>query len=356
MGIYDRDYARAGRRGAYSSRGGGLGGPFAGMRFWSFNTWLIILNVLVFASDAVLASRGVTVECKMGTFSLQGVNLRDHQTVVSPQVVPPDATPPQVRPFPAHPILDRNTNAVIGLQAFERMPPLTAFGHFSSGRLFQDWEIWRVVTFQFLHANLNHLLMNMLALWFFGPLVERSIGSRSRYAAFYLTCGIFGAVSYLILNLLGVIVTQNYMPLVGASAGCFGVLMAAAYYAGDGIMLVFMVLPMKIRTGAYLFVLLAVLNILMGGGNAGGDAAHIGGAIAGYFFVRRPHLLTDFFDILGSSKTKRPPRRGGIPASPRPAAGTDPRLDAILGKIATQGMGSLSDEDRQYLERARRGG
>ena len=102
----------------------------------------------------------------------------------------------------------------------------------------QGLEFWRFVTFQFLHANWLHLFFNMLALWIFGPLVEAHMGFK-RYAAFYLMCGIAGALMYLALNLAAILIgpaanipgllsNDPRVSLVGASAGVFGVLMAAA--------------------------------------------------------------------------------------------------------------------------------
>lgn len=353
MGLYDRDYARpdSPRRGV--RRASGLP-PF---RFWSFNTWLIVINVAVFVVDALLGARGVVVNSDMGLRPLRPeINLREHRLAVAPQLIPPGLGPPAQGPYHGRVVIDAATREPVGVQRVAPMPPLEAAGHFSTGKLFEKLEVWRVITFQFLHANIGHLFMNMLGLWMFGPLVEQSIGSRKRYAAYYLTCGIFGAIAYLLLNLLGFVVTDAYTPLVGASAGCFGVLMASAYFAGDELMYVFGVLPVKIRTGAYVFVLLAALNILRQGQNAGGDAAHLGGAIAGYFFIRRLHLLRDFFDIFGRTPPDRPRARRAAPTAGgvRGGGAGDARLDALLVKVKREGLGALSDEERAYLRRASR--
>ena len=76
------------------------------------------------------------------------------------------------------------------------------------------------ITFQFLHANGEHILFNMIALFFFGPLIESFLGAR-RYLAFYLICGIAGAVSYLGLWSAHILIGNSYEPLIGASAGIF---------------------------------------------------------------------------------------------------------------------------------------
>ncbi|MBT4524096.1 MAG: rhomboid family intramembrane serine protease, partial [Phycisphaerae bacterium] len=76
--------------------------------------------------------------------------------------------------------------------------------HLSTTHSILGVQYWRFIGFQFLHANFQHLLFNMIGLYFFGPLVEQYLGGK-RFLAFYLLCGIFGAVLYLLLNLGGLI-------------------------------------------------------------------------------------------------------------------------------------------------------
>jgi membrane associated rhomboid family serine protease len=232
------------------------------------------------------------------------------------------------------------------------MSPVEAWGHFSTATGFLVIQLWRFVTFQFLHANITHLLFNMFGLWVFGGMVEQYLGSK-RYAAFYLTCGIFGAVSYLILNLLGnltswhlpgVLPASLYTPLLGASAGVFGVIMASAFIAPNAmVVLLFPPIPLKLKWMAYGYVVLALFNLLSGGRNAGGDAAHIGGAIAGAFFIRNAHLLRDFFEVFGPGGRSGRSPRGDIPQG---------EVDRILRKVAQQGLRSLTDSDKRTLQRA----
>lgn len=318
MGIHDRDYIRTKRV--------GYDGPATPMG-WPFNTWLIVANIAVFILD---------------WFVLRG-------------------------------LLTRFGNFNTAAAFFVQTP---------TGQTVFGLEFWRFVTFQFLHANLVHLFFNMLALWIFGPLVESRMGFK-RYAAFYLVCGVFGAIMYLFLNLLGTVFLPSvrvpgllfnnpHMPLVGASAGVFGVLMAAAYYRpNDQVVLLFPPIPLRLRTLAYGYVVIAALSLLLGARNAGGEAAHLGGAIAGYFFVRRSHLLHDFFDVFGKSPpppdsprgrarrekaerlraAARNPKRRGTP--------TDAEVDRILAKVATEGLQSLTASEKRTLERAsqdKRGG
>ena len=314
MGIYDRDYVRNRPVNGGGSRIGG--GP------WSMTTILIAINVGVFILDLMLVNAGATI-------NIASTPIQTSQ-------------PPSWSSSPA--------------------PPLFAIGHFSTYTAFTNLEFWRFVTFQFLHGDITHLLFNMIGLYFFGPAVEQYLRSRKRFLAFYLTCGIFGAFLYLILNLIGNLTNANIpgllpaavvTPLIGASAGVFGILMASAFIAGNQVMYVFMVLPMKIKTGAYLFVAISALNLfVLQGSNQGGEAAHLGGAAAGFFFIRRHEMLHDFFDILGPSK-----KRGGKkkpPRTKRKPSVDDATVNRILDKVRDEGVQSLTDKEKQLLDKAGR--
>jgi membrane associated rhomboid family serine protease len=204
-------------------------------------TWLIIINVAVFLLDWWLSRHGVGYEMRA----------------------------PGIRMF---------------------FKPLEFWGHFSEVFAVEDLQVWRFVTFQFLHQDWSHLLFNMLALYFFGPLVEEELTSR-QFLPFYLLSGIGGAVMYLVLLVLGFHVGSPFVPLIGASAGIFGVLIAAARIAPDEEVLVFGLIPIPLHWLAYLFILYAVFTILFHGANAGGEAAHLGGAVVGYALTRWPQVL-----------------------------------------------------------------
>lgn len=372
MGIYDREYVRVGPRSPQ-----GLGR----LRFLSFNTWLIIINVAVFVLDALLFSSGVAVNVSMGERYFEGVT-RDQVTngrVVHYETGGPnratasaiiDSRGAQVPRRPAavaevsangRPALfiDGQVYEIIGVRQQQPMGPFAAWLHFSTAKFFQ-LEVWRLIGFQFLHdqGNISHILFNMLGLFFFGGLVEGYLGPR-RYAAFYLVCGIFGALTYLLLNLIanvlpagynvpGLLFNDIHTPLIGASAGVFGVLMAAAFVAPNANVLLFFVIPMKLSTLAYVLTAVAFFVVLTGGSNAGGQAAHIGGALAGFYFIRHTHLLRDFFDILGPRKAK-----GAAKAARGDRAAPDnAEIDRILAKVSMQGLHSLTEAERRTLRRA----
>jgi membrane associated rhomboid family serine protease len=365
MGIYDRDYIRRAPPGP--ARGAGLGG----MRMWSVTTWIIVVCVLVYVVDGFLPYQLVKMRGPFLPPDIQGLpetwvidGSPTEQTIRIPE---PDGGY-HVETMWVRPVLDRPGGVQIGWWQVHAMRPIEAAMHFSTARAFRRAEVWRFVGFQFLHTHVTifHLLFNMVGLYFFGPIAERYLG-RKRYLAFYLLCGIFGALLYLLLNLGGFIVSaifgadtrvpglifnSPYTPLIGASAGVFGVIMAGAYLAPRTTVLLFFFLPMQLRTLAYAVVLIAFITVLTGGANAGGEAGHLGGAIAGFYFIRHPHHLHGFFDILGRiDPTSHHYRRGGRVARPR---GGPPRqeVDRILDKISEGGLHSLTDKEKKILREA----
>jgi membrane associated rhomboid family serine protease len=171
-----------------------------------------------------------------------------------------------------------------------QMGILQFWGHFSQYFAIERLQVWRFVTFQFLHGNLQHLVFNMLALYFFGPLVEAYLRGR-QFVAFYLLCGAGGAVFYLVLLMLGYRIGTPTVPLVGASAGIFGILVAAALIAPHAMVYVLGIFPLRLVTLAYFFIIFAVLQVLFLGENAGGEAAHLGGAAAGVLLMRKTQWL-----------------------------------------------------------------
>jgi membrane associated rhomboid family serine protease len=242
-------------------------------------------------------------------------------------------------------------------------------GHFATA--WMGWphlEVWRLITFQFLHADLTHIVFNMIGFYVFAPTVEQHLG-RKRFLAFYLVCGICGGLAYLVLNALGyalakagigpvpvLLFNDVRMPLVGASAGVFGVIMACAYIVPNERVIVFPIpFEVKIKTLAYAYFAIALIGLIFRGQNQGGEAAHVGGAIAGFFFVRNAHLLRDFFDVLDDSRKPKGGRKarasGGSLFGGMRAGGGMPEaeLDRLLAKIKTSGFDSLSESEKRWL-------
>jgi membrane associated rhomboid family serine protease len=302
MGWEDRAYYRDKPQIRFGPMGGGLGK-------WSVVVWLILINAAIFLLDAMLTRA-------MGPVALQ----------IGQSILP--------------------------------MQVLGAWGHFSVATTFENFQLWRLISFQFLHDGFFHLLGNTLGLFFFGPMVEQYWGSR-RFLAFYLLCGVGGVLMYVLLWSVGLLVNSAWAPLVGASAGVFGILLVAARVAPRAKVLLFFIIPIELRYLLYGMIFIAVVYVVSAGDNAGGHAAHLGGLAAGLAFMTWPGLLAWAGDGEGPSLRQRVVQYQRDRQRKRDAV-TDAEVDRILGKVRQEGLQSLSRREKRILqdatERQRRAG
>jgi membrane associated rhomboid family serine protease len=235
------------------------------------------------------------------------------------------------------------------------------FGSFSIQDGIYGFEVWRLITFQFLHAGLGHLFANCLGLFFFGPHIERWMSSRV-YLTFYLLCGVAGALFYTLLFFLPGFF-DAYTPavqMVGASAGLFGILAAFYFIAPDARILLFFVIPLKMRTFAIGYLIIESLAVIFNWHNAGGSAGHLGGAIFGFAVLKLPPLkeFVIKLSLVGSGTTKKGIRKTRdatvVRESKRSPLELTKEVDRILDKISEEGIQSLTKKEKEILDKARR--
>ena len=78
---------------------------------------------------------------------------------------------------------------------------------------------WTIVTDLFVHANIWHILSNMITLFFFGRFLAGLVGARSFYIIYFLG-GIMGNVLFMLFAFLGFL-TSPYSTVIGASGAVF---------------------------------------------------------------------------------------------------------------------------------------
>ena len=150
-----------------------------------------------------------------------------------------------------------------------------------SGEGLVSGMVWQPVTYQFVHAGLFHLVVNMIGLWFAGNILERILGVR-RFVQLFIVAGIAG-------GFLQMIYDSNTV-LVGASGSVCGLIAAFStlYPRMPITVLLFFVIPVRMQAmwlGISVVILSALLLISGLFGNIG-NLAHIGGAVAGFAWVR----------------------------------------------------------------------
>jgi len=150
------------------------------------------------------------------------------------------------------------------------------------GSVLADFYPWQLVTYGFLHGNTVHLIFNMFMLWMFGRELELMMGQR-RFLTYYMTTVVgAGIVQLIVTGLQG-----SPYPVVGASGGVFGLLLAFGMaFPNRMIMLLFPPIPMKAK---YMVVLFGLLELYLGlSGRAPGIAnfAHLGGMLFGFLLIQ----------------------------------------------------------------------
>ncbi len=353
----------------------------------SATLWIVVACAAIFMLDGFLPRQWVVVGSRWEVGVPDAIQQQVLQGTLPTMVQRVEADPSKVGSATQGVLLARTDNPagvmpLVAVNQLQSTPFLQRWLYFSTSTALYSTipgigvsglQIWRFIGFQFCHASLNHILFNMIGLFFFGPIVERYLGAK-RFAAFYLLCGVAGALLYLLLNFSGFIVATATngrvmipgllfndpdMPLVGASAGVFGVIIAAARLMPDAKVLLFFIIPMKLKTLAYGLVLVAAASVLLGWNNAGGEAAHLGGALAGWYFIHRPDRLANLFNWLGRADptssfhaARRVQRAGGGGRS----APSTAEVDRILDKVRSAGIGSLNESERRTLRDATRHG
>ena len=222
-----------------------------------------------------------------------------------------------------------------------------------------EGRVWEFLTFQFLHSpnGIMHILFNSIGLYFFGPLIERWWGGGWRFLVFYLLCGIAGGLLFVAVVVLHIVPGDIGTPLVGASAGIYGLLIGTAVIAPDArVQLLFPPVNLSMRQFALGLMVLAVVMIAFNWWNAGGEAGHLGGAVAGFLLMKFPRLLQGSRGRRRVDIIRPKAFRQRVDSKLRPrsgwAGGDDDELDRILDKISREGLQSLSDEERRKLRDA----
>jgi rhomboid family protein len=217
---------------------------------------------------------------------------------------------------------------------------------------------WTFLSYMFVHANLLHLLGNMLMLYVFGTAVESRMGNRN-FLTYYLFCGIGAAIFALMLA--GVMPVG---PFVGASGAVLGVAVAFAMFWPDAELIVFPIpIPIRARTLVIGLVALDLIGSRLWPNDGIAHLAHVGGALFGYLFFRvqslsrrapPPPARTVERVVMVQSGSSEPERRTPVtPLRPHRRIDSDPvaaEVDRVLDKISEKGISSLTAAERRFLD------
>jgi membrane associated rhomboid family serine protease len=233
-------------------------------------------------------------------------------------------------------------NVVVWLTAF-MIPPLERFFAlwFSvfPANIVMSLEVWRLISYQFLHGDFWHIFFNMYFLFIFGPMLERLWGSRE-FLKFYLICGAMGGVLYTLLVFTGVLPA---FALVGASGAILGLIAAGAVLFPNVQIYMMFIFPMPLKIFAIICACLSI-GMFFRYENPGGQAAHLAGMAAGVVYVLWPRWKQHT-----ANRARRPIKWESDINRQR---AFQAEVDRILDKVHKLGIGSLTRKEKKILRKA----
>jgi membrane associated rhomboid family serine protease len=186
------------------------------------------------------------------------------------------------------------TNIGAFLLTFVTGDLMTATFGMSPQLVFERLEVWRLVTYLFIHdpGGFTHILFNMLALWMFGVDLERRWGTVG-FVRYYAITGVGAGVATAVISLLPFGVTQQiYEPItIGASGAIYGLLLAWAVLFPHRQILFMFIFPLPARTAALLMGAMSFLAAVSGRNGSVAEATHLSGFVIGWLYLSGPRNL-----------------------------------------------------------------
>jgi membrane associated rhomboid family serine protease len=223
---------------------------------------------------------------------------------------------------------------------------------------------WTLLTHAFLHnlKDILHILINMYVFYVFGKLFIEYLGSDKLIAVYVLGIISGGALLLLTFNTIPYYQVQNNGYAVGASAAVNAVVVAVATLLPDYTFFLLLLGPIRIKWIAAFFVFSSFLFSI--GDNAGGNVAHLGGALIGFIYIKQLQaginwggwitLTLDWIKGLFQSRPKvkvtyRKEEPKTKKSAPNVSKASQEEIDTILDKISDRGYESLSKEEKEKL-------
>lgn len=238
-------------------------------------------------------------------------------------------------------------------------------------------RIWQLLTFQFLHDGLLHLLFNGLGLYFFGRLVEERMPAK-RFLQLYFLAGTLGGLAQV---LAGWAFPPFDRAVLGASAGVSALIAAFSlmFWHQHFKVLLFFFIPVDM-SGRFVFwaalassvIGLGLASIAKTPGDSIAHWAHLGGFFTAFLFVAKDGYPPRLGQWIANRSTARRPKTlvnaGAVAKKPSPWSSApvtvheeelppeefiSKEVDPILDKISAKGIHSLTERERKILEKAR---
>jgi membrane associated rhomboid family serine protease len=145
-------------------------------------------------------------------------------------------------------------------------------------KVWNQYYIWQLFTYIFLHGDFFHILFNLFSLWMFGGELESYWGSR-RFLFYFFFCGIGAGIFTVLLS---------PYPVIGASGAIYGILLAFGWLFPNRPIYIYFLFPIPAKYMVVIFGLIEFFSSGSGGGVA--HLTHLGGLVFGLFFMAYPAI------------------------------------------------------------------
>ena len=215
------------------------------------------------------------------------------------------------------------------------------------------YYVWQFVTYMFLHGDFLHIFFNMYGVMLFGSPLEHLWGTK-KFLIYYFFTGIGAGLTIFVVNyfILGGI--EIHIPTIGASGALFGLLLAFGILFPNTELLIFFVLPIKAKYLVFIYGAIELtlqINQLSSGGSSGiSHLGHLGGLLFGliFFIIAKKRGLEFSAKKLKARMDKDVIEREKILNSD--SKNTVKRLSVILGKLKSDGVNGISDDEYQFIK------
>jgi membrane associated rhomboid family serine protease len=218
--------------------------------------------------------------------------------------------------------------------------------------------LWQPFTYMFLHGGWMHIFFNLLGLWMFAGELE-IVWGRTKFVRYYILSGIGAGLFIAFMNYIAFVNYGSSAVTIGASGAIYAVLLAYAVLWPNREVLLYFLFPIKIKYLVLAFGLMEFFGTLSSTAGTGGNISHIGhlgGIISGFILIR----LMRSSGSSGKSRISFFERFKKKNRLNKKKKVIDERIEAkriideLLGKIAKNGMSSLTPDEKKKLEWARK--
>jgi membrane associated rhomboid family serine protease len=222
---------------------------------------------------------------------------------------------------------------------------------------------WTIISYAFAHSltDIFHILFNMLALYWFGKIFIEYLGNEKLIAVYVLGALAGGLVYLLMFNTIPFFIERSeFSGMVGASAAVFAVMVATATLLPDYTFYLLFLGAVRIKYIAFFYIVISFIGSV--GPNAGGNLAHLGGALMGFVYTKQLQVgvnwgswitaTLDWIKGLFQSKPKVKVTYRKTDANKKVnnfTKATQEEIDTILDKISDKGYESLSKDEKEKL-------